>query len=44
VNTPEQLRPVLERALGESGATLIEIPVDDRNQPSPWEFLMPTMK
>jgi acetolactate synthase-1/2/3 large subunit len=44
VNAPEQLRPVLERALGEFGATLIEIPVDDRHEPSPWEFLMPTMK
>ena len=44
VHTPERLRPVLERALGESGATLIEIPVDDRGQASPWEFLMPTAR
>jgi acetolactate synthase-1/2/3 large subunit len=41
VNTPEELRAVLERALGEAAPALIEVPVNDRNEPTPWEFLMP---
>ena len=39
--TPEDLKRVLEKALGEDAPALIEVPVERGSEVSPWEFLMP---
>lgn len=41
VNTPEQLKRALDKALGEAAPALIEVVVDRQTETSPWEFLMP---
>lgn len=44
VNTPEQLKRALDKALGEAAPALIEVVVDRQTETSPWEFLMPQPK
>jgi acetolactate synthase-1/2/3 large subunit len=40
-STPAQLQAALERALKESGPSLIEVPVERGSETSPWRFLQP---
>ena len=40
VNTPEQLRPVLEKALADNLPTLIEVDIEKGSEASPWEFVV----
>ena len=42
VSTAGWLRRRAGRALKQSAPSLIEVPVNDRAEPSPWEFLMPS--
>ena len=39
--TPDELRRALEQALGAGSPAVIEVPVDRRDEVSPWKFLMP---
>ncbi len=39
--SPEALKPVLERALSADAPALIEVPVERGTEASPWPFLMP---
>ncbi len=39
--SPEELEKCLEKALSQGTPALIEIPVDRKEEVSPWEFLMP---
>ncbi len=40
-STPAQLQAALERAMKESGPSLIEVPVERGSETSPWRFLQP---
>jgi len=42
--TPEALATSLEKALGEAAPALIEVPIAQGTEYSPWEFLMPSQK
>ncbi len=42
--TPAELQVALERALANGGPALIEVPIDPRDEVSPWEFLMPASR
>ena len=39
-SSPEALRPLLERALGQSAPTLVEVVLGKEAEASPWEFIM----
>lgn len=39
--SPQDLRPVLERALGDNAPVVIEVPVERGSEVTPWQFLMP---
>ena len=39
--SPEELRTFLQRALQESGPSVIEVPCERGSETSPWEFLIP---
>jgi acetolactate synthase I/II/III large subunit len=39
--SPEELRPMLERAFADGGPWLIEIPVEPGSEASPWRFIHP---
>jgi acetolactate synthase-1/2/3 large subunit len=39
--TPDELKLLLEKALGESGPSLIEVPVETGSEATPWEFIYP---
>ena len=40
-NTPEELRTALERGFAENGPVLIEVPVPQGSEVSPWKYLVP---
>jgi acetolactate synthase-1/2/3 large subunit len=40
-DSPDALRPILEKALAEPGPTLIEIPIEPGSEASPWPYLVP---
>jgi acetolactate synthase I/II/III large subunit len=40
-NTPEELRTALERGFAEKGPVLIEVPVPQGSEVSPWKYLVP---
>ena len=37
----DQMKRLLERALGESGPSLIEVPVETGSEATPWEIIFP---
>ena len=39
--TPGELKRLLEKALGESGPSLIEGPVETGSEATPWEIIFP---
>jgi len=39
--TPGELKRLLEKALGESGPSLIEVPVETGSEATPWEIIFP---
>ncbi len=41
VNSPAELKGALERALGENGPVIIEVPLETGSEASPWPFTMP---
>lgn len=40
-STPTALQSALERAMGEAGPTLIEVPIERGTEKSPWRFIEP---
>jgi acetolactate synthase-1/2/3 large subunit len=40
VDSPEQLRPALEKALANDAPAVIEIETETGSETSPWEFIM----
>jgi acetolactate synthase-1/2/3 large subunit len=42
VQSAEELRPLLEKALGDNQPWLIEVPVGPGDEASPWPWIMPT--
>ena len=43
VGTPEALRPVLERALGDNAPSLIEVQIEPGSEGNPWPFIQRAM-
>ena len=39
--TPNELKDALEKALGNNGPSLIEVPIERASEASPWEFIYP---
>ena len=41
VRTPQELRPVLGRALGDGGPWVIEVAVEPGSEGNPWRYIHP---
>src|SRR5262249_21377161 len=39
--SPEELRVLLERGFAEAGPVLIEVPIEQGSEASPWKYLVP---